>query len=109
MNQLVDIVEGYRQRTYNEDMMAVENLGGIHGLAEKLCTDANRGLVPTDFELRGQVFGSNFKAPPKMTPYWRLFLGALDDFMLKFLLVCAAIELSIEVGFAEHDERNTGK
>jgi hypothetical protein len=44
-----------------------------------------------------------------MTPYWRLFLGALDDFMLRFLLVCAVIELSIEVGFADHEERNTGK
>ncbi len=40
-----------------------------------------------------------------MTPYWRLFLGALDDFMLRFLLVCAVIELSIEVGFADEHER----
>ena len=44
-----------------------------------------------------------------MTPYWRLFLGALDDFMLKFLMACACIELSIEVGFAEPEERKTGK
>ncbi len=44
-----------------------------------------------------------------MTPYWRLFLNAMEDFMLRFLLVCAVVELGIEVGFAEHDERQTGK
>ena len=28
LDQLVEIVEGYRQRKYNEDMMAIEGLGG---------------------------------------------------------------------------------
>jgi hypothetical protein len=28
LNQLVDIVEGYRQRRYNEDMQVIESLGG---------------------------------------------------------------------------------
>jgi magnesium-transporting ATPase (P-type) len=78
------------------------------GLQDKLKTNLERGLTPTDFEERENHFGSNFKAPPKRTPYWRLFLGALDDFMLKFLLVCASVEMAIEVGFAEHDERQTG-
>lgn len=82
---------------------------GVNGLLEKLHTNIDKGLTPTDFNQRQAQFGSNFKAAPKMTPYYRLFLGALDDFMLKFLLVCAVIELSIEVGFAEHDERKTGK
>lgn len=82
---------------------------GIAGLCEKLNTSIDRGLTPTDFEARAAHFGSNYKAPPRMTPYWKLFLGALDDFMLRFLLVCAVIELSIEVGFADAHERNTGK
>jgi magnesium-transporting ATPase (P-type) len=85
------------------------SLVGIPGLCDKLHTNIDRGLTPTDFEARAAQFGSNYKAPPKMTPYWRLFIGALDDFMLRFLLVCAVIELSIEVGFADHEERNTGK
>jgi hypothetical protein len=42
-----------------------------------------------------------------MTPYYKLFLGALDDFMLKFLLVCAVVDLAIEVGFSTPDERIT--
>jgi len=60
-----------------------------------------------DFDLRDKVFGSNYKAPPKMTPYWRLFLNAMDDFMLKFLLVCAAVQMTIEMAFAEASDRKT--
>ena len=62
-----------------------------------------------DFTKREEQYGSNFKAPPKMTPYWRLFLNALEDFMLRFLLVCACVQLAIEVGFAEPDKRSMGK
>lgn len=75
----------------------------------KLKSSMDRGLDPTDFVKREEQFGSNFKAPPKMTPYWRLFMNALEDFMLRFLLVCACVQLSIEVGFAEPEKRNMGK
>jgi hypothetical protein len=34
------------------------------------------------------------------TPFYKLFLGALDDFMLKLLLVCAIISISFDMGFA---------
>jgi magnesium-transporting ATPase (P-type) len=113
------MVECYRQRKYNEDISYIDNLGGnffnnqlsfigAHGLLEKLKTSLEHGLTPLDFEERNAIYGNNMKAPPKRTPYWRLFLGALDDFMLKFLLVCAAVEMAIEVGFAEADERKTG-
>jgi len=44
-----------------------------------------------------------------MTPYWRLFLNALDDFMLKFLSVCAVVQLVIEVSFADASHRSTCK
>ena len=76
---------------------------------DKLKTSLDRGLTPNDFELRQEQFGSNFKAAQKLTPYWRLFLNAMDDFMLKFLLVCAALQLSIEMGFVPPEKRNTGK
>jgi magnesium-transporting ATPase (P-type) len=88
-------------------MMNVEKLGGAHALMEKLHSSQEKGLTPTDFEVREQFFSSNFKAPPKMTPYWRLFLNALDDFMLKFLSVCAVVQLVIEVSFADASHRST--
>ena len=81
----------------------------MQGICEKTRSNIDQGLTPVDFPQREQWFGSNAKNPPKLTPFFKLFLGALDDFMLKFLLVCAVIDLSIEVGFAEGSERNTGK
>jgi len=33
-------------------------------------------------------------------------LGALDDFMLKLLLVCACVSIAIDVGFADPHERS---
>lgn len=72
-------------------------------------TNIDLGLTPTDFDLRQKQFGDNQKAPAKMTPYYKLLLGALDDFMLKFLLVCAVVDLVIEVAFATPEERPTCK
>lgn len=66
------------------------------------------GLTPTDFELREQSFGTNRKPPVKRTPFCSFFIGALDDFMLKLLLVCACVSIAIEVGFAEPHDRSHG-
>ena len=59
--------------------------------------------------MREKHFGSNFKEPSKMTPFWRLFLGALNDFMLKVLMVAAVIEIAVEVGLSDDHKRKTGK
>ena len=42
----------------------------------------------------------------KRTPFCRLFIGALDDFMLRLLLVCATISITVDVAFAEPHERS---
>ena len=88
----------------------------MKGLAEKLHTDLDRGLTPVDFEERQGHFGSNYKAPPKRTPFCRLFMGALEDFMLRLLLVCACISMVFDEAFAHGDtkeeianERKVGK
>lgn len=36
-------------------------------------------------------------------------MGALDDFMLKLLLVCACISISIDMGFADSHHRSHGR
>lgn len=81
----------------------------MEGLASDLKTDYEKGLSPLDFDKRDEQFGSNKKPPPKRTPFYKLFLGALDDFMLKLLLVCAVVSIAIEVGFAEPHDRSHGK
>jgi magnesium-transporting ATPase (P-type) len=74
-----------------------------------LKTSIERGLTPIDFKEREEHFGSNYKSPSKRTPFCKLFLGALDDFMLKLLLVCAVISISIDMGFSDASDRSHGK
>jgi magnesium-transporting ATPase (P-type) len=83
---------------------------GLATLTEKLKTNWEQGLTPVDLDKRIAHFGTNRKEPPERTPYWEFFKKALDDFMLKLLLVCACINIGFEVGFA-HDasERSKGK
>lgn len=59
--------------------------------------------------MREEAFGSNYKEPQKRTPFCVLFYGALQDFMLKLLIVCAIISLVFDLSFADNDERTTGK
>jgi hypothetical protein len=35
-------------------------------------------------------------------------MAALEDFMLKLLLVCAVISISIDLGFANKEDRSHG-
>jgi hypothetical protein len=83
---------------------------GLATLTDKLKTNLEQGLTPVDLDKRIDHFGTNRKEPPERTPYWEFFKKALDDFMLKLLLVCACINIGFEVGFA-HDasERSKGK
>jgi hypothetical protein len=78
-------------------------------LADKLKSSLETGLIPVDFAEREDHFGSNYKEPAARTPFCKLFFGALDDFMLKLLLVCAVISISFDMGFAGPGELSTGK
>ena len=60
-----------------------------------------------DLDKREEHFGTNRKKPNTVTPFYKLFFGALDDFMLKLLLVCAVVDLAIETGFSTPQNRNT--
>ena len=88
--------------------MLYNGMIGVHGLLESLKTNVDTGLTPVDFDERDEHFGSNYKEPAKRTPFCRLFIGALEDFMLRLLLVCAVISISIDMGFADPHERSHG-
>ena len=57
---------------------------------------------------REAAFGHNKKAKTERTPFCTLFLIALEDFMLRLLLVCAVISIAFEMGFADASHRKTG-
>ena len=43
-------MEKYRQRTYNEDVAYLEELGTVQGLAEKLATSCENGIDPSEID-----------------------------------------------------------
>lgn len=52
-NECIQIVEKYRSRKYDEDILHILNqIGGVESLAEKLKTDIQNGLVPEDLDIR---------------------------------------------------------
>lgn len=104
---MVDIVECYRQRKFDEDLKIIEEkYTDIAGLATMLRSDVKRGITAADFESRDQHFGSNEKKASERTPFCTLFLGALNDFMLKVLIVSAVISIIVSMIF-EADHRST--
>ena len=98
--KLITIVEGYRQRKYIEEMEIILNqLNGANGLLNALNTDIKQGISAQSLDARDSVFGSNAKDPPTRTGFCKMVLAALDDFMLKLLIVCAFVSIVVEVGF----------
>ena len=70
----------------------------------KVGLDANDSV---DHQKRDDQFGSNYKPPPEVTPFYKFFLNALDDFMLKILLVCACLSIVIDMSLSDDDHRKT--
>lgn len=53
-------------------------------------------------------FGSNAKQPLERTGFWALFWMAMDDLMLKILIVAAIVSMTISMIF-EKENRSVGK
>lgn len=106
LTDLIEVVECYRNRKFDEDLKYINgNLGGVEGLAGKLKTSISDGITGHDVHLRDEQYGSNKKEPPQQTGICKLFLMALDDLMLKILIVSALISIVISMIFADSDER----
>ena len=105
--ELIQVVEAYRQRKYVEDIEYIQDtLKGVPELMNSLKVDMQFGIKSSDLDQRDFVFGSNYKAPLERTPFCQLLLAALDDFMLKILIVCAFFSIGVDMGFATPEERS---
>jgi hypothetical protein len=103
--KLIDICDAYKRRKYIEDLdIIINELGGIEGLLDALqIEDFNKGISTTSLEIRERVYGTNHKDPPGRTGFCNMVLDALDDFMLKLLIVCAIVSIIVEIGFNVHN------
>jgi len=98
--KLITIIEGYRQRKYVEDLDILRrDYQDTVGVLDALQVNAKQGISANSLHIREQVFGTNYKAPPTRTPFCDMVLAALEDFMLRLLIVCALFSIAVEVGF----------
>ena len=65
-------------------------------ILEALNVDPKKGIYVNSLTAREARFGTHYKPPPTRTSFFALLLGALDDFMLKILLVCAALSMLVD-------------
>jgi magnesium-transporting ATPase (P-type) len=65
-------------------------------LLEALDTNLENGITSASLEGRTKVFDTHEKEPPKRTPFYELLYGALDDIMLKILMICAVVSMVVD-------------
>ena len=116
-------MQAYKQRKFDEDIVAIEQFGGksqdlctrvlnlgVEAIANKLrVKDINAGLDESDFAERENAFGSNYRAPIVAASYCSLFLKALDDVMLKVLIVAAIFSITFDMILSDAEHRKFGK
>ena len=89
--------------------LAVNSCLGVEEISNKLKTHLTNGLNGGDFPERAKHFGDNFRPPLVAKSFCKIFWEALDDFMLKVLLVAATGSLIFEYIGADPDHYSTGK
>jgi len=103
---LVEIVDSYTERTFDEDIKLLKNkFKGMDGLAMKLKTNLKTGIESDDLKERDFVFGNNRKLQNQRTSFYKLLLAALDDLMLKILIFAAIISLVVSMIFEKDNKK----
>ena len=70
IEELVELVESYRSRTFDEDITKLkEEYGGEEGLASRIKSNISDGILGDDLELRDSVYGTNRKDPPTRSSF----------------------------------------
>jgi magnesium-transporting ATPase (P-type) len=100
-------VKAYKSRTFDEEITGIDNQEGTEGISNKLKVDVSKGISGESFPDRTNHFGNNYRAPLKAKTFCRIFFEALDDFMLKVLLVAATLSLICEYIAADEDHYAT--
>jgi len=94
-----------------ERLQSLLAMGGVEELCAKLGADPYKGIPtshtaegasaeqyrPNDWDARVRVYGGNWFAEKKLKGYWELICGALEDAVVRLLIVMATIILVVEI------------
>ena len=81
----------------------------IDGISSKLKVDVTKGIDGDSFTARTAFFGNNYREPLVAKTFCKIFCEALDDFMLKVLIVAATGSLIFEYIGADPEDYGHGK
>jgi magnesium-transporting ATPase (P-type) len=99
---LVGLVELYKNRKYDEDLRALRNkFDGTEGLTMKLNCDPVNGIVPDDLEERSRLFGNNSFTLLKRTSFFMVMLMVLRQLVFFVLTISGIVTLIISMVFDE--------
>jgi len=110
-DDLINVIECYRQRKYVEDLEYIKDkLNGIEGVLTALDVNPDEGTsssssATTTLENRKLVFGDHKKDMPTRSSFFELIWESLQDLMLQVLIVCAIFSLVVDMSFAEGHEK----
>lgn len=81
------------------DLSALQQLGGVTEVAEKLKTSLEKGVAGTDedFLQRKNIFGSNTYPRKEGRSFWRFLWEACQDLTLVILMVAAVASLALGI------------
>ena len=103
LEDLLSIIQAYRERKLAEELELLEKEGGITLLEEKLKTSIKTGLSNSDDQSeRKRLFGDNKRPKDRPKSYLELCWDALEDPILRILLVSGLISLIIGATLDSH-------
>ncbi|XP_071723051.1 calcium-transporting ATPase 10, plasma membrane-type-like [Rutidosis leptorrhynchoides] len=84
--------------TRDHDIAALQNFGGVRGLAEKLKTNPDKGIPVDESNIldRKNVFGSNTYPRKKGRSFWNFLFDACRDITLIVFAVAVSCALGVE-------------
>ena len=97
-----DLVNYYMQREKGkEDIDLLEEKGGANWFYNGFKTDINKGIKATTIQAREEKYGNNRKDVAVKRSWWHFAWEALEDFLLRVLVVCGIIAIILEMSIEE--------
>ncbi|VFQ68985.1 unnamed protein product [Cuscuta campestris] len=92
-------VEQLGSITRDHNFSVLQQSGGVKGLAEKLKTNLDTGIIGDEDEIskRSSIFGSNTYPTKKGRSFWRFLWEAWQDLTLIILIIAAVASLGLGI------------
>lgn len=104
------LMEKYLNRQLDEELNFIESKGGIQFFESGLKTNFKEGINDDDAMslVRKRAFDSNEQEPEEPLSFCEFFKEGFGDRIIQILCVAAVVEIALNVGFGDPEERHIG-